>query len=393
MQRRSRRRERSGEVALMASLLLRKIISVTAAAAVAVSLFAAPVSASVRQASVTKPGNGISKDLDPTSNGLNIEDYYADYDSITFRSKSGGTIRLYLTGNSIGVDTDCASSIRVNVANEAGNIVATGAGTGSYEFDTGDDMTVNRVYYLMFNFTADSKLVRYSSIPVTKKADGDLTFVKSVCYDFNVDRCSELWTDPDSLQECLEPQNDVECDNPMVIAKANELTLGCRNDWEKVYAIYEYITENPMVELRRSAYVNDPFVIAQNDNMVSINTAIQLDLTGQVCSESIGTRQYSGTGGASDFAYGAIHSKGGRGIIAIASTAKGGTVSKIRPFLPYGSVVSISRNIVDYVITEYGIAKLRNRSIRQRAEALIQIAHPDFREDLRREAKKLMILL
>ena len=156
-------------------------------------------------------------------------------------------------------------------------------------------------------------------------------------------------------------------------------------------ALYEYITENPMVELRRSAYVNDPFVIAQNDNMVSINTAIQLDLTGQVCSESIGTRQYSGTGGASDFAYGAIHSKGGRGIIAIASTAKGGTVSKIQPFLSYGSVVSISRNIVDYVITEYGIAKLRNRSIRQRAEALIQIAHPDFREDLRREAKELMI--
>ena len=156
-------------------------------------------------------------------------------------------------------------------------------------------------------------------------------------------------------------------------------------------ALYEYITENPMVELRRSAYVNDPFVIAQNDNMVSINTAIQLDLTGQVCSESIGTRQYSGTGGASDFAYGAFHSKGGRGIIAIASTAKGGTVSKIQPFLSYGSVVSISRNIVDYVITEYGIAKLKNRSIRQRAEALISIAHPDFREDLRREAKELMI--
>ena len=127
------------------------------------------------------------------------------------------------------------------------------------------------------------------------------------------------------------------------------------------------------------------------DNMVSVNTAIQLDLTGQICSESIGTMQYSGTGGASDFAYGAFHSKGGRGIIALASTAKGGTVSKIQPFLPYGSVVSISRNLVDYVITEYGIAKLRNRSIRQRAEALISIAHPDFREDLRKEAEKLMI--
>ena len=156
-------------------------------------------------------------------------------------------------------------------------------------------------------------------------------------------------------------------------------------------ALYDYIAGNPMVELRRSAYVNDPFVIAQNDNMVSVNTAIQLDLTGQVCSESIGTRQYSGTGGASDFAYGAFHSKGGRGIIALASTAKGGTVSKIQPFLPYGSVVSISRNLVDYVITEYGIAKLRNRSIRQRAEALISIAHPDFRKDLRKEAEKLMI--
>ena len=156
-------------------------------------------------------------------------------------------------------------------------------------------------------------------------------------------------------------------------------------------ALYEYIADNPMVELRRASYVNDPFIIAQNDNMVSINTALQLDLTGQICSESLGSRQFSGTGGASDLAYGAFCSKGGRGIIALTSTAKNGTISKIQPVLPSGSVVSISRNIVDYVVTEYGIAKLKNRSIRQRVEALTGIAHPDFRADLKRQAEKLML--
>ena len=125
--------------------------------------------------------------------------------------------------------------------------------------------------------------------------------------------------------------------------------------------------------------------------MVSVNTAIQVDLTGQICSESIGPRQFSGTGGASDFAYGAFHSKGGRGIIALASTAKGGTVSKIQPTLTPGAVVSISRNIVDYVVTEYGIAKLRDRTVRQRVENLIAVAHPDFRAELRKQADALML--
>lgn len=155
--------------------------------------------------------------------------------------------------------------------------------------------------------------------------------------------------------------------------------------------LYDYMAENPLVELRRVAYVNDPFNIAKNENMVSVNAAIQVDLTGQICSESMGWRQFSGTGGASDFAYGAFHSKGGRGIIALTSTAKNGTISKISPCLPEGAVVSISRNLVDYVVTEYGIAKLRNKSIRQRVEELISIAHPDFREELRREANEKMI--
>jgi acyl-CoA hydrolase len=154
---------------------------------------------------------------------------------------------------------------------------------------------------------------------------------------------------------------------------------------------YEYVDNNPAISVLPASYVNDPFVIAQNDNMVSINSALEIDLTGQISSERMGFRQVSGTGGATDFAYGAFHSKGGRGIIAIRSTAKGGTVSKIQPGLTYGSVVSISRNLTDYVVTEYGIARLKDKSIRQRVEALISIAHPDFRKDLKKQAEELMI--
>ena len=153
----------------------------------------------------------------------------------------------------------------------------------------------------------------------------------------------------------------------------------------------KYIDRNPLIRVLPVSYVNDPFVIAQNDHMVSVNSALQMDLTGQVCSESLGFQQFSGTGGAFDFAYGAFHSKGGRGILALASTAKGGTVSRIQPGLTPGSVVSVSRNIVDYVVTEYGIAHLRGKTVRQRRDALIAIAHPDFRQQLREEADKLMI--
>ncbi len=125
--------------------------------------------------------------------------------------------------------------------------------------------------------------------------------------------------------------------------------------------------------------------------MVSINTALELDLTGQVCSESIGPLQYTGTGGATDFAYGAYHSKGGRGIVALHATAKGGRVSKIKPFLTPGAIVSISRNLTDYVVTEYGIAKLRSASVRQRVDRLIAVAHPDFRAELRKEAERMLL--
>ena len=142
----------------------------------------------------------------------------------------------------------------------------------------------------------------------------------------------------------------------------------------------------------RASYGNAPEVIARNDNMVSVNTTLEMDLTGQACSESIGSMQFSGTGGATDYAYGAMHSKGGRGILAFPSTARHGTVSKIKTQLMPGAVVPISRNLVDYVVTEYGIAQLRGRTVRERVHALIAIAHPDFRKDLEAEARKLMLI-
>ena len=153
--------------------------------------------------------------------------------------------------------------------------------------------------------------------------------------------------------------------------------------------LYDIIQRCPDVWFRQASYTNDPFVIASIDNMVSVNTAMEIDLTGQICSETIGARQYSGTGGAFDFAFGAQHSKGGRGIIAIASTAKHGTISKIKPILTPGAVVSISRNIADIIVTEYGAAYMRGRTVKERALQLIQIAHPDFRDELTFEAKRL----
>lgn len=152
--------------------------------------------------------------------------------------------------------------------------------------------------------------------------------------------------------------------------------------------LYDMMHNNPNVQIMRGDYINHPFVVSQNDNMVSINTCISVDLSGQVNSESVGTLQYSGTGGQTDMAYGAIHAKNGRSIIALQSTAKNGTISTITPVLAPGAVVTLSRNNVDYVVTEHGIAKLKGRSIRERINNLIAVAHPDFREQLRKEAQK-----
>ena len=156
--------------------------------------------------------------------------------------------------------------------------------------------------------------------------------------------------------------------------------------------LYEWVNDNPMVEMHPTEYVNDPFVIAQNDRMVAVNSAIEIDLTGQVCADSIGPKLYSGVGGQLDFIYGASRSKGGVPIIALPSVATmrdGTQISKIAAMLKHGAGVVTSRNHVRLVVTEHGVADLYGKTIRQRAQALIKVAHPQFHEDLQRQAKEL----
>jgi len=146
--------------------------------------------------------------------------------------------------------------------------------------------------------------------------------------------------------------------------------------------LFDYVNGNPEFEFHPSSYTNDPFVISSNFKMVAINSALQVDMTGQVCADSMGTTFYSGIGGQVDFMRGASFCKGGKPIIAMSATAKNGTLSRIVPMLDPGAGVVTSRGSVCYLVTEFGMAYLHGRTIRQRAEALIEIAHPKFREEL-----------
>lgn len=154
--------------------------------------------------------------------------------------------------------------------------------------------------------------------------------------------------------------------------------------------LYKWVDNNPFVEFHPVSYVNNPYVIAQQHKLISINASLSIDLSGQCCSEAIGLRQHSGSGGQVDFNLGAGMNPESKAFIAINSTAntKDGIVSTIVPFHP-GGFITTSRNDVEYIVTEYGVAKMRGRSMRQRAEQLINIAHPDFRDELRAEAKRL----
>ncbi len=156
--------------------------------------------------------------------------------------------------------------------------------------------------------------------------------------------------------------------------------------------LYEYLDNNPLIEAHPAEYVNDPFVSSQNDNLVAVNAALEVDLTGQVCSDSIGPTIYSGFGGQVDFIRGAARSKGGRPVIAMPSTAKGGSVSRIVPMLKEGAGVVTTRADVHYIVTEHGVAHLFGRNLRERAEALLGIADPRFRDELEREAKARRLL-
>jgi acyl-CoA hydrolase len=156
--------------------------------------------------------------------------------------------------------------------------------------------------------------------------------------------------------------------------------------------LYDFVHDNIGVEFQQGKVTNDPFVIGKNYKMVSVNTALQVDITGQVCSQSIGYRHFSGTGGQLDTHRGAQMSEGGRGIIALRSTAKDGTLSTIVPILSEGAEVTVPSQDVDTIVTEYGVAELRGRCVRDRMEALIAVAHPDFREWIRDEAARLGIV-
>jgi acyl-CoA hydrolase len=212
---------------------------------------------------------------------------------------------------------------------------------------------------------------------------------------------------PDAVLTQLEGKKDLGLHSEMVSDGAMEaiekgIITGMRKTLHRGKAIltfalgtqrlYDYLHNNPLFEAHPADYTNDPFVVARNDKMVAINSAIEVDLTGQVCSDSIGTSVYSGFGGQVDFIRGAAASKGGKPIIAISSTAKKGEMSRIVPTLKTGAGVVTSRADVHYVVTEFGAASLFGKNLRERAEALIAVSHPKFRAELEAEAKKRKLL-
>ena len=220
---------------------------------------------------------------------------------------------------------------------------------------------------------------------------------------------------PNAVAKALESKNDLGVHTEMLTSGMVHLAkMGVINGRRKQFErgkivttfalgteeLYEYIDYNPSVAIMDGAWTNDPYVIARNDNQVSINTTLEVDLTGQCASESIGSKQYSGTGGQSDTAIGAQMSKNGKSIIALYSTAmvkdpvtgERKEISKIVPQLTPGAAVSLSRNDVDRVVTEYGVAELRGTNLRERVARLIEIAHPKFREELWEQAVAVGIL-
>ena len=192
------------------------------------------------------------------------------------------------------------------------------------------------------------------------------------------------------------------CDSMVELAETGRVT-GARKTLDRfkiVYTFclgtkraYDFVNQNPGCASYSVDYTNDPFVIAQNEKVVAINNCVEMDLFGQVCSESSGTRQISGTGGQVDFTYGAYRSRGGKAFLCMSSTydRKGAVVSRIKPLLTGGAIVTVPRSFVSYVVTEYGMANLKGMSTWQRAEAIISLAHPAFREDLIQEAERMGI--
>ena len=216
-----------------------------------------------------------------------------------------------------------------------------------------------------------------------------------------------IGTIPDAVLACLTTKRDLGIHTEMIsdgVMQAMEAGIftGAKKTLHPTKAIatlilgshelYRFVDNNPAFELHPSTYTNDPFIIAQNDNLIAVNSAIEVDLTGQVCAESIGTAIYSGFGGQLDFIRGTTRAHGGKPIIALPATARGGELSRIVPQLQPGAGVVTTRGDVHYVVTEFGVAHLYGKTLRQRSRALINVAHPQFRDSLEHAARERKLL-
>jgi acyl-CoA hydrolase len=248
-------------------------------------------------------------------------------------------------------------------------------------------------------------------------SEKDIIIGKNIAHMINSGDCIQLGIGgiPNAVTEALKDKKDLGIHTEMMTSGMVELVkLGIVNGSKKTLhkgkivctfalgnkELYQLLDDNPSVLIMDGHYVNNPDIIAKNDNMVSVNTTIEIDLTGQCCSESIGAIQFSGTGGQADTAIGAQKAKNGRSFIALYSTAMVRNketgdkeeISKIVPMLKQGAIVSLSRNDVDYVVTEYGVASLRGTSVRERVERLSEIAHPKFKEELINQAYEIGLI-
>ena len=247
-------------------------------------------------------------------------------------------------------------------------------------------------------------------VPLTEPGENDMKIAEYIvdripdgaCVQFGIGKV------PDAVGSLMKDKKDLGihtelfCSSMLELIKAGAVNNSRKNidNGKSIFTfcggtreLYDYVDNNPTVEGHQVTYVNDPYIIAKNDNVMSINAALEVDIFGQVCSESIGPKKISGTGGQLDFVRGANMSKGGKSFIALHSTAKNGTISKIKPTLTPGAHVTVPMSEVDMIVTEYGIAELKYKTASDRAKALIRIAHPSVREELTFRAKEFGLMI